>query len=52
MNKKKILALLLLVLAIATGVGMVIENDAFWTIHNYFTILLSVVSGIVLLRQK
>ena len=52
MNKKKILGLLLLVLAVFTVVGMVIENDAFWAVHNYCTILLSVLSGVVLLKQK
>ncbi len=52
MNNNKVLGTLLLGLAIYTIVGMVLENFTFWKIYNYITILLTVSSGIVLLRKK
>jgi uncharacterized membrane protein YccC len=52
MEKNKVIGLLLLILAISTIVGMVIENANYWLIYNYITIILSVISGIVLLKQK
>jgi hypothetical protein len=51
-KKNKVLGLLLLVLAIATVMGMVIRNDAYWTVYNYFTIIVSIISGRALLKQK
>ena len=52
MEKNKVIGLLLLILAISTIVGMVINNATYWTTYNYLTIILSVLSGIVLLKQK
>ncbi len=52
MKKNKVIGLLLLALAIYTILGMVIKSAAFWLIYNYVTIILSVISGIVLLSQK
>ena len=52
MKKNKTIGLLLLVLAIATIAGMVINNDTYWNSYNYVTIIFSVLSGIVLLKQK
>jgi len=52
MKKNAVIGLLLLVLAIATIVGMIINNDTYWFIYNYVTIIFSVISGIVLLNQK
>jgi len=50
MNKNKVIGVLLLVLAIVTIVGMVMNNAVYWTIDNYVTITFSVLSGIVLLK--
>ncbi|MFA5038620.1 MAG: hypothetical protein WC732_02960 [Candidatus Omnitrophota bacterium] len=52
MKKNKVLGALLLVLAVSTVVGMIIQNDAFWNIYNYVTIILVVISGLALLKQK
>jgi len=52
MKNNKVIGLLLLILAIATIVGMIIDNATFWSIYNYATIIFSVLSGIVLLKQK
>jgi hypothetical protein len=52
MKKNKIIGLLLLVLAIATIAGMVINIDAYWTIYNYAVIIFSLLGGLVLLLQK
>lgn len=52
MKKNKILGVLLLVLAAGTVVGMVIQKDAYWNIYNYFTIIISVMGGFALLKQK
>ena len=52
MKKNKVLGVLLLVLAAGTVVGMVIQKDAYWNIYNYFTIIISVMGGFVLLKQK
>ncbi|MDP8292395.1 MAG: hypothetical protein RAP41_06600 [Candidatus Orphnella occulta] len=51
MKKKKIIGLLLLLLAIYTIAGMVINNNTFWLVYNYITIILSVISGILLLKE-
>jgi len=52
MKNDKVIGVLLLILAIATIVGMVIKNDAYWSAYNYITIVLSVIIGISLLNQK
>ena len=52
MKKNQVIGLLLLVLAIATAVGMVFGKDLYWSVYNFLTILFSVISGIVLLKQK
>ncbi len=52
MKKIKVIGLLLLVFAIYTIVGMVLLNDLFWAIYNYVAIIFSVISGIILLKQK
>lgn len=52
MKTNKIIGLLLLVLAIFTIIGMVINKDAYWNIYNYCTLIFSVISGVVLLKQK
>ena len=50
MKKNKIIGVLLLVLAVATIAGMVINNDTFWTVYNWTVIVLSVLSGVILLK--
>jgi len=50
MKKNKVIGVLLLVLAIATITGMVINNETFWVVYNWTVIVLSVVGGIVLLK--
>lgn len=52
MNKNKVIGALLLVLAVATVVGMVLANDSYWLAYNYAVVIISVVGGIGLLRQK
>lgn len=52
MNTNKLVVLFLSVLVVTTVIGMVLNNDAYWNIHNYGTILLSVICGILLLKQK
>jgi uncharacterized membrane protein len=52
MRKSKIIGTLLLVFAIYTIAGMVLANDVFWSIYNYVTLVLSILSGIVLLKEK
>ena len=50
MKKNKVIGVLLLVLAVSTIAGLVINKDAFWTIYNWASIIFSVISGIVLLK--
>ena len=52
MKTNKFVVLFLLALVITTVVGMVLNNDAYWNIHNYGSILFSVVCVILLLKQK
>jgi len=52
MKKEKMIGLLLLAFAVFTIIGMLVENAAFWRIYNYITVAFSVVSGVVLLREK
>ena len=51
-RKNKIIGILLLIFTVYTIVGMVIKNNAYWAIYNYVTIIFSVLSGIVLLKEK
>jgi len=52
MKTNKIVLLFLLVLVITTAIGMALNNDTYWTIHNYGTLLFSVICGVLLLKQK
>lgn len=52
MAKNKVIGILLLVLAISTIIGMVANNDTYWLIYNYITIILSVIYAVILLKQK
>jgi len=52
MKKNKISGLLLLLLAMATIIGIFMNNDAYWLMYNYATIILSTLIGISLLMQK
>ena len=52
MKKNKVIGLLLLILAISTIAGMVIDNYNYWLTYNFITVILSVICGIVLLKQK
>jgi hypothetical protein len=52
MKSNKAIGLLLLILAFSTVVGMIINNAAYWSIYNYAVIVVSALSGIVLLKQK
>ncbi len=49
---KKLVGFLLLVLAVTTVIGMKLNNDTYWSVYNYATIVLSVIFGIALLRQR
>jgi hypothetical protein len=52
MKPNKLIGTLLLILVVSTIIGMAINNAAYWTVYNYATIILSVIAGIVLLKQK
>lgn len=52
MKKDKVIGLLLLIFVPYTIVGMAIASAAYWRIYNYVTIIFSLFSGIVLLKQK
>jgi hypothetical protein len=32
--------------------GVALDNDAFWSVYNYVTLVLSISSGLVLLKQR
>ncbi|HNX68874.1 MAG TPA: hypothetical protein PKI45_05265 [Candidatus Omnitrophota bacterium] len=48
----QMLGALLLALAVATVVGMVLDDAAYWNIYNYVTLIICVAGGAVLLKQK
>jgi hypothetical protein len=52
MKTNKVIGLLLLILAVSTVMGMIINNAAYWSIYNYAVIIISALSGIILLKQK
>jgi hypothetical protein len=52
MKKNKIIGGLLLVFAVYTVVGMVLNDNTFWAVYNYVTLAFSVVCGVILLKQK
>jgi NO-binding membrane sensor protein with MHYT domain len=52
MKKNKVIGTLLLVLAVATIAGMAINNATYWIVYDYITIILSLLIGISLLKQK
>ena len=52
MKNNKIIGLGLLLLAIFTIVGMRANNNDYWRIYNYVTLIFSLWGGIVLLKQK
>ena len=52
MKKSKVIGVLLLVFAVYTVVGMVLNDNKFWGIYNYVTLAFSLLSGYTLLRQK
>jgi hypothetical protein len=52
MKKNKVIGALLLILAVYTIAGMIIDNLTYWIIYNCLTISFSVISGIILLKEK
>ncbi|MCK9430347.1 MAG: hypothetical protein M0R17_10130 [Candidatus Omnitrophica bacterium] len=52
MKKNKIIGKLLLMFAVFTVLGMVLDNDTYWSVYNYATLIFFLSSGIVLLKQK
>lgn len=52
MKNNKVIGMLLLVLVVFTIVGMVMNNDTYWIVYDYAVIIFSLLSGIVLLKQK
>ncbi len=52
MKKNKIIGSLLLLLAVYTIAGMLINNDIFWLVYNYVVITFSIISGILLIKEK
>ena len=51
MKTNKILGMLLLALTAGTIVGMVLNNDNYWAVYNYFTLVICGVSGLLLFKQ-
>ena len=52
MKKSKIIGVMLLILAVTTIVGMIVDNVIFWIIYNWATIILSTIGGITLLKEN
>jgi hypothetical protein len=52
MKSGKVIGVLLLIFAVFTILGMIIDNNDFWGIYNYVALILSIGSGIVLIKQK
>jgi hypothetical protein len=52
MKADKVIGVLMLVLTVATIAGMILADDAYWSIYNVATALFSVIGGVVLLKQK
>jgi hypothetical protein len=52
MKMNKIVGVLLLVLTAGTVVGMGLNSDAYWSVYNYATLVISALGAIVLLKQK
>ena len=52
MKKNKVIGMLLLILAISTIIGMVIDESGYWIIYNILVIIFALISGIALLKQK
>ncbi|MBU1006699.1 MAG: hypothetical protein KKH08_03805 [Candidatus Omnitrophica bacterium] len=51
MKKNKVIGALLLILAVSTITGMIIDKIAFWTAYNWATIIFSAISGFALLKE-
>ncbi|MFA5271101.1 MAG: hypothetical protein WC412_02020 [Candidatus Omnitrophota bacterium] len=52
MKAVKVIGVLFFVYAIITIIGMVLDNNSFWMVYNIVTLVFSIPSGIVLLKQK
>ncbi|HNW39317.1 MAG TPA: hypothetical protein PL125_07115 [Candidatus Omnitrophota bacterium] len=52
MKKSKLIGFLLLIFTVVTIVGMFLDDDFYWQIYNYLTIIFSVCSGVVLIKEK
>jgi len=52
MQKTRIIGILLLILALYTLVGMIIDNSTYWHVYNCATLIFSILSGVVLLNKK
>ena len=52
MKATKVIGILFFVYAVLTIIGMVLNNDSFWMVYNIVTLVFSIPSGIVLLKQK
>jgi len=52
MKMNKVGGAWLLILAVATIVGMFIDNYYYWITYNVVTIILGVMCGIALLKEK
>jgi flagellar motor component MotA len=52
MNKNKLIGLALAVLAVLTVIGMALNNNDYWAVYNYITLIVCVWGSVVLLKQK
>jgi len=52
MSKNKIIGVLLAILAVSTMAGMIIENNTFWLVYNYVTIMFAAIGSLILLKGK
>ena len=52
MGRSKRLGVILLVLTAATVAGLILNQDAYWAVYNYASIVVTTVCGFTLIRQK
>jgi len=52
MNAKKILGLLLFFLVFLVIIGFIIRNPYYWTVVDMLVIIIGLVGGVILLRDK
>jgi len=52
MKNTKVIGVLLLIFAAITVLAMIIDNNDLWSVYNYLTLVLTISSGVILIKQK